>query len=198
MSSKPLSDRARRAAGRSILKLTGWRLEGEAPTASNYVLIAYPHTSNWDLLFLLAMAASAGVRPSWMGKKELFNGLQGRLLKRLGGVPIDRSRAGGVVANAVEKLRNEPSLALVVPPEGTRGRSDLWKSGFYRIAHGANVPVVMSYLDYGKKVGGFGPQWIPTGDVKKDMDHVRDFYAGMTGKFPKKQGPIKLADEAEE
>lgn len=181
--------------GKLILFVGGWRDESVTQAAPKFVLIAAPHTSNWDLVLMLAIGKKHGLRVSWMGKHTMFERPFGFMLKWLGGIPIDRRSANSVVDQMAEVFARSESLILAVPPEGTRGLAKNWKSGFYQIALAAGVPVVPGYLDYARKVGGFGPPIMMTGDVKKDMDVFRAFYGGMKGRFPDKMGPIRLAAE---
>jgi 1-acyl-sn-glycerol-3-phosphate acyltransferase len=113
----------------------------------------------------------------------------------LGGIPIVRHRAGGVVGQMVEYFENSESLALMVPVEGTRSHVDYWKSGFYHIARGAGVPVILSYLDFSRKVGGIGPAIELSGNSLADMDEIRAFYAGKQGLHPDKVGSIRIREE---
>jgi len=185
----------RRWLARSFLKLTGWTAEGERPAAPRYVLIAAPHTSNWDLAYLLAMAGVFDVEMRWMGKHALFRWPLGWFMRKAGGVPVVRHRAGSMVEQMAALLRESESLALVVPVEGTRSYTPHWKSGFYHIARAAGVPIVMSYLDYARKRGGFGPALHPTGDVARDMDAIRAFYADKRGLYPDQFGEVRLQEE---
>jgi 1-acyl-sn-glycerol-3-phosphate acyltransferase len=187
----------KRLIARFFLTLSGWSQEGARPAAHKFVLLAAPHTSNWDLVYLLALAALYGVDVSWMGKHTLFSPPFGGLMRRLGGIPIRRDRREAVVVQMARAFAERESLALVVPAEGTRGHVDHWKSGFYHIARTAQVPIVMGYLDYARRRGGFGPALIPTGDVSKDMDAIRDFYGDKVGKYPELCGEIRLAEELE-
>ena len=181
--------------GTAFLRIAGWTIEGATPTEPQYVIIAAPHTSNWDLPFMLAMAFVFDVRVRWMGKHTLFDSALGPLFRRLGGVPIVRHAPEGVVTQMVSRFAEEPALALMVPAEGTRSYVEYWKSGFYRIARGADVPVCLSFLDYGRKVGGIGPMVTLTGDVHRDMDQIRAFYDGVQGLHPKKVGRVRLREE---
>jgi 1-acyl-sn-glycerol-3-phosphate acyltransferase len=185
----------RRALARAWLRMTGWEAEGEPPTAKRFVLIAAPHTSNWDLIYLLAFAELYGVRISWMGKHQLFRPPLGILFRALGGIPIRRHERGDRVALMAEEFARRERFALVIPTEATRGWAPFWKSGFYHIARRAEVPIVMSFLDYERRRGGFGPELLPSGDVKRDMDQVRAFYADKVGKYPEKFGPVQLREE---
>jgi 1-acyl-sn-glycerol-3-phosphate acyltransferase len=159
------------------------------------VLIAAPHTSNWDLAYLLALSWVVGVRVSWMGKHALFRGPMGPVMRALGGVPVRRDRRNDLVAQMAAAFAQGPSLVLTVPAEGTRGYTPRWKSGFYRIAQAADVPIVLGYLDYARRRGGFGPQISATGDVKRDMDRIRAFYADKVARHPRFFGPVELAAE---
>ena len=181
--------------GKAFLRVAGWKTEGERPAADRYVIIAAPHTSNWDMPFMLAMAFVYDIPVRWMGKHTLFKAPFASFFKRLGGIPIVRHRPGGVVGQMVEHFENNDSLALMVPAEGTRSHVDYWKSGFYHIARGADVPVILSYLDVSKKVGGVGPAIELTGDFGADMDKMREFYAGMQGFRPENIGVIRLREE---
>ena len=181
--------------GKTFLRIAGWKADGERPAVDRYVIIAAPHTSNWDMPFMLAMAFVYDIPVKWMGKHTLFKAPFGPFFKRLGGIPIVRHRPGGVVGQMVEHFENNDSLVLMVPAEGTRSHVDYWKSGFYRIARSADVPVILSYLDVGKKVGGIGPAVTLTGDISADMDKIRDFYSGMQGFHPENVGVIRLREE---
>lgn len=185
----------KRWIGQAFLRASGWKMHGDRPALDRYVIIAAPHTSNWDLPFMLAMAFVYDIPVRWMGKHTLFQPPFGPFFERLGGIPIVRHRPGGVVAQMVEHFENNESLVLMVPAEGTRSHVEYWKSGFYHIARAADVPVVLSYLDFGKKVGGLGPALKLTGDVAVDMDRIRAFYAGMQGLRPENVGVIRLREE---
>jgi 1-acyl-sn-glycerol-3-phosphate acyltransferase len=181
---------------RMFLWATGWKPEGEAPAAQKFVLIAAPHTSNWDLPYLLALAAIFDVKVSWMGKHTLFKPPFGPIMKALGGIPIRRNLRENMVKQMARAFAESDSLALVVPTEGTRGRVPHWKSGFYHIATLARVPIVMGYLDYARRRGGFGPALLPSGDLGVDMDEIRSFYADKVGKYPELFGEVRLKEES--
>ena len=144
---------------------------------------------------MLAVAYVLGVKPSWLGKRELFRGLLGWLLSRLGGIPVDRGERRDMVRQAVARFADSESLFLVIPPSGTRGRADHWKSGFYHIARGARVPIACAYLDYGDRVGGIGLLVTPSGDVRADMTRIRAFYAPIRAKYPAQVTPVRLREE---
>jgi 1-acyl-sn-glycerol-3-phosphate acyltransferase len=160
-------------ASRWLLKLFGWRLEGQVPELPKMVVIAAPHTSNWDFPLMLAAVFAFRARVRWMAKNSAFPWPVRATMRWLGGIPIDRSQATGVVARAV---------LLVIPPEGTRSRVRYWKTGFYYIACGAGVPLLMTYIDYGRKAVGVGPLLMPTGDIDADMEVIQGFYSNIEGK----------------
>jgi 1-acyl-sn-glycerol-3-phosphate acyltransferase len=179
-----------------LLRLAGWKPEGERPASRRFVLIAAPHTSNWDLPLLLLFAQVYGVRVNWMGKHTLFVGPMGWVMRKLGGVPVRRNRSNSLVAQMAEVIEASPRIGLTVPAEGTRSYTTHWKSGFYHIAREANVPVVLGFLDYARKRGGLGPELVLTGDVREDMSEIRAFYADKQGRYPEKTGEILLKEEA--
>jgi 1-acyl-sn-glycerol-3-phosphate acyltransferase len=130
-----------------------------------------------------------------MGKDTLFRGPFGRILRRLGGIPVDRTHRGNLVRQMTELFEKSERLVLTVPAEGTRGYTPHWRSGFYHIARSANVPVVLGFLDYQRKRGGFGPELVLTGDMSQDMDEIRSFYSDKVGKYPESFGPVRLKEE---
>lgn len=186
--------RIRRALARAFLRLSGWTLEGELPSTRAYVLIAAPHTTNWDLLYFLACAWAFGISPSWMGKHTLFRGPLGPVMRGLGGIPVERARTGGLVGQMTLAFEQRPDLVLTVPPEGTRSRARFWKSGFYQIALAAKVPIALGYLDYPRRCGGVGPAFVPR-ELRADMDAIRAFYADKRGKHPERFGDVRLQEE---
>lgn len=175
-----------------------WRWRAVAPAADvpdRCVMIAAPHTTNWDFPLTLALAVVSGVKINWLGKDALFAGPMGPLMRRLGGVPIDRAAPNGMVGQLADELRASTHMVLVVPAEGTRSRTEHWRSGFYRIAEQAGVPIVCAFVDRRTRTGGFGPVILPGGDLSADMDVIRAFYAGKTGLRPHRFGPVRLRDE---
>lgn len=176
-----------------------WRFEAvprDEPIPAKCVMIAAPHTSNWDFPMMLALSKASGVRASWLGKRSLFKGPMGPVMRRFGGVAVDRDASGGMVASLAGQFDHVDRLALMVPAEGTRSHTDYWKSGFYRIAQQAEVPIVLAFLDRSTGKGGFGPAIEVTGDVDADMDRIRAFYEGMTGLKAGRFGPIRLKEES--
>ena len=185
----------KRTIARVVLRLTRWGTDGEPPDEARFVAIAAPHTSNWDLFYLLMHGWYHEVDMSWLAKDSLFVGPLGWLLRALGGIPVARGSRGGMVTTLAAEFDAAEHLVVVIPPEGTRSWSDHWKSGFYRVALVANVPLVCVYLDYGTRVGGFGAVVVPTGDVDADMETIRAFYADKAGKFPDQKSEIRLRPE---
>jgi 1-acyl-sn-glycerol-3-phosphate acyltransferase len=170
----------------AILRADGWRIEaGLPPGLSKCVLIAAPHTSNWDFVYLLLASFALRLNIYWMGKASLFSGPFGPVMRWLGGIAVNREESGNLVAASVEALKNaEGPVQLVVPPEGTRSRVRRWKTGFYYIAVGAELPILPAYLDFGQRRLGLGPVFHPTGDIERDMPQIQAFYAPMQGKNP--------------
>jgi 1-acyl-sn-glycerol-3-phosphate acyltransferase len=165
-----------------IFRFTGWKPAGKRPCISKYVIIAAPHTSNWDFFYTICLAFILEIRPFIMMKDAWFRWPMGPFLRWLGAIPVDRSKSTHVVARSIQAFREQPRMVLVVPPSGTRSKVVYWKTGFYHIARGANVPIVLGYLDYRRKVGGIGPIVHPTGNMEADMKIIRDFYAGIARK----------------
>ncbi len=168
----------------AFLKLAGWRVEGRLPAeAHKSVLIAAPHTSNWDLPYTLMAAFALRLHPYWMGKASIFRGPFGPVMRWLGGIPVRREQSNNLVAASVAALvAADGPVQLIVPPEGTRGRTREWKTGFYFIAQGAKLPIVMAYMDYTHKRVGLGPLFHPSGDVAADLAAIKAFYAPLRGK----------------
>ena len=172
-----------RAASGAFLGLKGWRVEGALPgEAAKCVLIAAPHTSNWDLPYTLMVAFVLRLNIRWVGKASIFRWPFGPLMRWLGGIAVDRGAGGPLVRSYAQALIDaEGPVQLVVASEGTRDRTRHWKTGFYFIALQARVPIVLAYMDYGRKVSGLGPVFRPTGDVEADMAAIKRFYARFKG-----------------
>jgi len=164
-------------------RIVGWRFYGALPDAKKFVVIAAPHTSNWDFPLMLAVALHFRVRLYWLGKKELFDGPLGWAMRALGGISVDRSKSGNVVTQMIETFDRAEKLALAIPPEGTRAKVRYWKTGFYNIAHGASAPIALGFLDYKRRLGGIGKTVKTTGDYERDLEEIKEFYAGVTGKY---------------
>lgn len=167
------------------LRLAGWRVEGNTPAEEKYVLIAAPHTSNWDFPVTLMVCFALRLNVYWMGKASLFPPVIGKIMRWLGGIPVNRDRTGNLVQSTIEAFHQHKQLTVIVPPEGTRGTVTHWKTGFYYIAQGAGVPIALGFLDFKRKVGGVGMLFYPTGDIAKDMQAIQEFYAEIIGKNSK-------------
>ena len=181
---------------RLLLKLFGWRLVGAPPDLDKYLIIFAPHTSNWDLPIGYTYAKAVKLKPNWLGKHVLFRPPLGWLLRGIGGIPVDRRARHNAVEQVIQEFQDRERLALAITPEGTRKKTAHWKSGFYHIAKGAQVPMQLAFLDYRHKVGGFGPLIMPSDNIEADMQVMRDFFAGISGKYPDQAGDIQLADSA--
>lgn len=168
------------------LRIAGWRTHGRLPATPKFVLVGAPHTSNWDLPYALFIIFVLRGKIYWLGKESLFRRPHRRFFKWLGGIPIDRSKSKNVVAQSIQQFNQNKTMILTIAPEGTRSRVKKWKTGFYHIAKGANVPIALGFLDYRRKLGGIGPFIYPTGNIEADMKTIRAFYDGITGKFPEK------------
>ncbi|QBE48402.1 1-acyl-sn-glycerol-3-phosphate acyltransferase [Leucobacter triazinivorans] len=190
------SHSARAAIARVFWRLSPWRLARETePVAGPRILVGAPHTSNFDFLLMLAIAWDAGMRIHWLGKRELFRGMAGPVMRALGGIPVDRANASGVVDEVVARARRTEGFLLVVTPEGTR-RGAGWRSGFYRIAWSAGLPVTLGFADGSTRTAGLGPTLALTGDVGADMDRIRAFYRDKSGVRPQYRTEPRLHDEA--
>ena len=167
-----------------LLFLSGWRTDGRAPDIDKYVLIAAPHTSNWDFIFFLLIIFKLRLPVYWMGKRSMFRWPFKWLLKKLGGIPVDRSGKNNVVNTMTSAFENSEALVITIAPSGTRKNVGPWKTGFYHIAREAKVPIVCGFLDYQNKTGGIGPVFQPTEDMEADMADIRSFYSGISGRYP--------------
>ena len=180
----PVVNTLLRAGSIAFLKLTGWKVEGALPAeASKSVFIAAPHTSNWDLPYTLMVCFVLRANIVWMGKSSIFKWPFGSVMRWLGGISVNREQSTNLVAASAQALAAaDDSVQLIVPPEGTRGKTRHWKTGFYYIALQAKVPIVMAYMDYSQKRSGLGPLFYPSGDIEKDMIAIKAFYAPIKGK----------------
>ena len=171
-----------------IFRISGWKVAGQRPGLSKYVIIAAPHTSNWDFFYTICIAFILGIKPMIMMKHTWFRRPTAPFLRWLGAFSIDRSGSHNVVAQSVLAFKKQKRMVMVVPPSGTRKKVMYWKTGFYHIARGAGVPIVLGYLDYGQKVGGIGPTVFISGNMEADMKTIRNFYADKKGKYPVERG----------
>lgn len=171
-----------RALARGALRGWGWRFEDGLPNVAKAVAIVAPHTSNWDFVLGLLALFAVGVRVSWLGKHTLFRVPFKGLLRWLGGIPIDRRSASGVVEQIVRRFNDSEALLLGLSPEGTRKPVARWHTGFWHIAAGAGCPIVPIAFDWGPRVIRFGQPLRPSGDVDADLALLQHFFAGAKGK----------------
>lgn len=168
----------------AMLKVLGWKTVGRPLDNARFVLIAAPHTSNWDFPLMLMVVLKLRMKVFWMGKISLFPFPFAGFMKWLGGIPVDRSRNQNLVDHTARQYRENPELVVLIPPEGTRSKVKDWKTGFYHIAVNADVPVLMGYLDAAKKEAGLADFFHPTGDIESDILAIRAFYADKAGINP--------------
>jgi len=183
---------------RAWLKLANFKPGGRPPDVPKYIIVAAPHTSNWDFIYFLLLAFYFRVPAAWMGKDALFRGPFGAFFRWTGGIPVDRSKSNRLVDQAIELFNESKTVILVIAPEGTRKLAKSWKSGFYHIADGAKVPIAMGFLDYGKRVGGFGPIFSTTGDIQLDLGAFRAFYRDEMARFPDQCSEVVFTARAQE
>ncbi len=178
-----------------IFRMAGWTLTGRLPDLDKAMFIAAPHTSNWDGFWFLTYKFAIDVKVSFLAKDALFWWPLGAMLNVMGALPIDRSDATRIVPQLVRAFDESDRLYLALAPEGTRKWMPYWKSGFYRIAKAANVPIVMAYIDYPNKRMGIGPT-LPDGNtMEEDLEIIRQYYSQFTGKRPELQGPVEFPPE---
>jgi 1-acyl-sn-glycerol-3-phosphate acyltransferase len=181
-----------KALARLILRLGGWTMTGRIPDIDKGVFIAAPHTSNWDGFWFLVYKVAQQVEVSFLAKESLFWWPLGTILGGMGAIPINRGDAADIVAGLVREFARRDHLFLALAPEGTRKWKPHWKTGFYRIAEAAGVPVTLAYIDYEKKEIGIGPT-LPQGEpIENVLQSLREFYAGVKGRHPALQGPIEF------
>ena len=170
-----------------ILKLFGWKIDPRTPeNLKKCVIVVGPHTSNWDFVIGRLAFIYYGVHGRFLIKKEAFFFPIGWILKRMGGIPVDRSKNNNLTDQAVKMFDVNETLFLVFTPEGTRSYNPNWKKGFYYIAQKAKVPIYICYMDYKNKIGGFHSLFEPSGDVQADIQYIKSVLAKFQGKYPEK------------
>ena len=170
-----------RMLGQTYLRLAGWRVEGQFPVEPKCVLIVAHHTSNWDFMLGVAFLLAVDLRASWLGKHTIFKRPFEKFLRGIGGIPVNRSESQGLVGQCVKAFQDESALCLGLSPEGTRKGQSRWKSGFYQIAVGANVPIFPVAFDFGEHVLRLWPVFHPTGDMEADLKTLQALYAPIQG-----------------
>ena len=187
-----------RAVARAILRLAGWQLVYSGVPAPRGVLIVYPHTSNWDFVLGILAKWSVDVPIIWVGKESLFRGVSGAtlgpLMRRWGGRPVDRHRASGAVQQLAEHLRAEPPCWLALSPEGTRRYLPHLRSGFYHLAHSLDVPLGLGFIDFARRRIGVERFITLSGNVARDLDLIRNYYADKVGRHPQQASAIAFRE----
>jgi 1-acyl-sn-glycerol-3-phosphate acyltransferase len=178
-----------------IATALGWRIRGELPDRPKMVILGAPHTSNWDFFLFLATIHHFDISVRFLGKHSLFRWPLGAMFRKVGGIPVDRSRSGGIVGQVKDAFDAADEMILVIAPEGTRAAAPAWKSGFVEIAEAAGVPVVLAGVHGANKTVTVGPTLELNADRAAFMDRVRDFYSSQPGIKPEGKGPVRLADE---
>jgi 1-acyl-sn-glycerol-3-phosphate acyltransferase len=172
---------------RFFMRLTGWRVDGTLPDLPKYLLIGAPHTSNWDFVLFLGVIFTLRANVKFMGKAELFHSPFGWFFRYCGGVPVDRKKSTGLVEQMVEACNKSDHFILTIAPEGTRHHVTEWKRGFYHIAVGAGIPIVMAIVDGRHKIVRVGRVFHPTGDIEADMKAITGMFAGVVGINPRRK-----------
>jgi 1-acyl-sn-glycerol-3-phosphate acyltransferase len=179
-------------SARALLKLFGWRSVLVPPPAAKGIIVVYPHTSNWDFIIGVLYKIGAGLPARWIGKHSLFRWPVRRLFLRLGGIPIRRDQRSGFVGALLAEFARNERMWLAVTPEGTRSRTNYWKSGLYRIAVAGGLPVGLGYIDYATRTVGIDTYLRLTGDALLDFARIRAFYKDKRGRRPANEGDIRL------
>ena len=170
---------------RLILKLMGWTIrEDSVPDVKKAVILVAPHTSNFDFVLGRLAFNVLGIKVAFLIKKEVFFFPLGTILKKMGGIPVERGKKANMVDQLAGYFDKSHELMLVITPEGTRAYTKKWKKGFYYVALSAGVPIVLAYMDYGRKVGGMGKVIYPSGDIDTDFNQIVDFYEGIQARYP--------------
>ena len=169
------------------MALAGWRIEGKLPDLPKYILIGAPHTSNWDFVLFLGIIFSLRANVRFMGKAELFRSPVGAFFRYCGGIPVDRKRSQGLVDQMVKASAESERFILTIAPEGTRHEVADWKRGFYHIAKGAGIPIVMAKVDGKHRTVHVGQIFHLTDDMEADMKIIQGSFAGVTGIKPRKK-----------
>lgn len=164
-----------------ILWLIGWKIDIKVPEEKKYVIAVAPHTSNWDLIIGKLANWSAGIKPKFIIKKEAFNFFTSRIIRGWGGIPIDRNDSVNIVDQLVKHFEENEYFVLAITPEATRKRNPNWKTGFYRIAMKAKVPIYLAYIDFRTKKGGIEERFEPSGDLEEDIRKIKAYFKDMQG-----------------
>ncbi|WP_372729930.1 1-acyl-sn-glycerol-3-phosphate acyltransferase, partial [Nocardioides sp.] len=183
----------RRSLARLILRLARWQTVGEPPAKG--ILVGAPHTSNWDWVLTILLSWRSSVQPRLLIKQDFFKGPLAPIMRATGGVALDRASPGATVRQLLADAKDDEAFLLAIAAEGTRGKGEYWKSGFYKISQQTGIPVTLAFVDGPSRTVGWGPTFTPTGDVRADMDLVREFYADKTGLNPEGFTVPRLREE---
>ena len=175
-----------------ILKRLGWTFNVDMPEVKKFVAIAAPHTSNWDFPLGILAAKAINLKVNWLGKHNMFRWHSSWFFRLIGGIPIDRSGGQNYKQQLTDLFNLSDHMVLALAPEGTRSKTDHWKTGFHSIARAANVPVLMAYMDWGKRQVGIGGMFYPTDDIETDFCLIREFYKDRHGKNPENESLIQV------
>lgn len=175
-----------------ILKLLGWTTLADFPREKKYVVVAAPHTSNWDFPLGILAAKALKLEIAWIGKHTLFRWPYGWFFRAIGGIPVHRDESRNLISQIAAIIDAADELVMAVAPEGTRSKTDHWKTGFWHIAKAAKVPIALAYLDFGKKQVGLGGTFYPSDNIEKDFDLIRNYYKDHRGKNPANESLIQL------
>lgn len=188
MKSEPTSQRI----GKALAKWGGWEIVMQQPPPRKCVIIGAHHTTSWDLPLALMYIAASNLPLTWVMKDTMFWGPLGWLWRPLGGIPVNRRVRGSFVEKMAEEFRTRETFMLLIAPEGTRGYTNKWKTGFYYIALAAGVPIVLGFVDFKRKALGIGPMLTPSGNLADDIEIIRQFYSTVRGKYPERHGVIQI------
>ncbi|WP_205474381.1 lysophospholipid acyltransferase family protein [Nocardioides sp. SYSU D00038] len=183
----------RRTIARVLLRLARWRTAGQVPRRG--ILVGAPHTSNWDWVLTMLLAWDSSVQIRLLVKDSFFKGPLGWFMRRTGAVELDRANPGATIRELLEDAESDETFLLGIAAEGTRGKVEHWKSGFYRISQQTGIPITLAYLDARTRTVGWGPTFAVTGDVRADMDRVRAFYADKVAIRPELTTVPRLREE---
>ncbi|HET9906435.1 MAG TPA: lysophospholipid acyltransferase family protein [Anaerolineales bacterium] len=172
---------------KTLMRLTGWRVDGKLPDIPKFVLIGAPHTSSWDFVLFLGVIFSLRANVRFMGKAELFRPPWGRFFYYCGGVPVDRKKSTGLVEQMVKVCNESEQFILTIAPEGTRHHVSDWKQGFYHIAKGAGIPIVLAIVDGKHKTVRIGQVFHPTENAEADLKAIKEFFEGIVGINPRRK-----------
>ena len=175
-----------------LLTTLGWEIHGGFPEIKKYVVIAAPHTSNWDFPLGILVIKALKIDARWLGKHTIFRWPFGWLFRALGGTPVNRGKNLDLIRQMKEQFETSDSLIIALAPEGTRSKTDHWKTGFYYIARAAGVPIALGYLDFGKKQVGVSKSFYPGDDIDADFKLIRDYYQDKQGKNPENTSLIRF------